>query len=415
MPDGLKNPFGPVVGEIMSMFNCSINGCCGLWRVYISTQAILLRKLSLGFELDSDIIPWRAVKSLSQNMDCILVETFDQKTYKLRVMDDLNGKMEALICAHEKSESMSFDHEGIKAANYLCNRLPSLLTLESDDSFQKPDHYDDNTVVEKNDMHKSLMGLQEEDDTGLSEVACMNLQIDCDVNEFFSLFLSDDAPHSLGHYHERVGDTNVKTTVWHNKKRKIVYSHPISLPGAPPTGEATKFQTIRTFGDHGLCIDTETRITNIPFADCFYVSDRLIITRNGCNKTLLTIKFGLTFEKRTLFRSVISATSIRDVKEFQKGFIATIQRALENNSSSDESSTNQNTGNGSKVSKKLDSAPENAKLPFSWFVILGLIFSNIYGFNQLQTVHNRLNLLEEMMNLRLDTKGDSHSDEFSIE
>jgi hypothetical protein len=112
---------------------------------------------------------------------------------------------------------------------------------------------------------------------------------------------------------------------------------------------------------------------------------------------------------------VISATSIRDVKEFQKGFIATIQRALENKSSSCESSINQNTGDGSKVSKKLDSAPENAKIPFSWFVILGLIFSNIYGFNQLQTVHNKLNLLEEIMNLRLDTKGNSHSDEFSIE
>ena len=171
MPNGPKNPFGPVVGEIMNTFKCSING--GRGECYISTEAVLLRKISLGIELDRDIIPWRAVKSLTQNMDCILVETFNKKTYTLNVMDDLNGKMEAFISAHEKSESMSKDNKGIKAAQDLCNLFSLLPRFECDDPFYKTDHSHDNDGIEEHDMHKALMRLQEEHHTNLSEVACV--------------------------------------------------------------------------------------------------------------------------------------------------------------------------------------------------------------------------------------------------
>jgi hypothetical protein len=216
------------------------------------------------------------------------------------------------------------------------------------------------------------------------------------------LFLSDDAPHSLGHHHESIGDTNVKTTAWLNKKRKIMYLHPINLPGAPSAGEATKSQTLRRFGDNGLCIDTETRITNIPFADCFYVSDRLIVTRIDSNRTSLTIKFGLSFVKRTIFRSIISATSIRDVEEFQKGFIAVIERALEDKSNTFEFAGKLSTCDRSKVSQHMNQSPANTKKSLSWIVILGLILYNLY---QLQTVQNKLDLLQKIVHLQMKEKG----------
>lgn len=240
--------------------------------------------------------------------------------------------------------------------------------------------------------------------------------IDCDINEFFLLFLSDEAPYSLGHHHERVGDTNVQSTPWHDDKRTILYSHPIRLPGAPSNGAATKTQVMRRFGGHGLCIDTETRITNVPFADCFYVSDRLVATRSNCNKTLLTIKFGLIFEKHTIFRSIISATSVRDVEEFQKGFVSTIQQALEDKSSTRISTKKQNICDEIKVSStKQTHIPENAKISLTWFFMLGLIFSNLYGLNQLQNVNNRLNLLETKITTRTNMKEPLISDECSTE
>lgn len=218
------------------------------------------------------------------------------------------------------------------------------------------------------------------------------------------MFLSDDAPHSLSHHHERIGDTNVQTTAWLHKKRKIVYFHPINLPGAPSAGEATKSQTLRRFGDHGLSIDTETRITNIPFADCFYVSDRLIVKRIDSNRTSLTIKFGLRFVKRTIFRSIISATTIRDVEEFQKGFIAIIERALGDKSNTCEFAAKSSTCDRAIVSQNMNQSPPNTKKSLSWFVILGLILYNLY---QLQTVHNKLDLLQKIVNLQMKGKGES--------
>jgi hypothetical protein len=170
MRDGLKNPFGPVVGEIMSTFKCSING--GLGECYISTQAVLFRKISFGIELDRDIIPWRAVKSLSHSIDSILVETFNEKTYRLNGIDDLDEKMEAFLSAHENSGTTSDDKEGIQAARQLYNRLSLLPSYDQDDALHKVGHTHNDDGLETHNMH-ALMKLHEEDDITLSEVVSM--------------------------------------------------------------------------------------------------------------------------------------------------------------------------------------------------------------------------------------------------
>lgn len=170
MRDGLKNPFGPVVGEIMSAFKCSING--GLGECYISTQAVLFRKISFGIELDRDIIPWRAVKSLSHSMDSILVETFNEKTYRLNGIDDLDEKMEAFLSAHKKCGTTSDDKEGIKAAHQLYNRLYLLPSYDQDDASHKVGHTHNDDCVETHNMQE-LIRLHEEDEITLSEIVSM--------------------------------------------------------------------------------------------------------------------------------------------------------------------------------------------------------------------------------------------------
>ena len=75
-------------------------------------------------------------------------------------------------------------------------------------------------------------------------------------------------------------------------------------------------------------VETETWINDVPLADCFYVADRYILERAG-EKVLLTIEFGNVFVKRTFFESIIKGTSVRDVTEFHKGYVDTIQTALD--------------------------------------------------------------------------------------
>lgn len=163
----------------------------------------------------------------------------------------------------------------------------------------------------------------------------MNIGLD----DFVTHFLSDDAKTSIASHHEASGDLDVKVTKWEDngesiKKRFVNYNHPISIPLAiaPPTGAATKTQRMQRFGDHGVCVETETWINDIPLASCFYVADRLLVSADPDKdgEISLTIKFGICFVKRTMFKGIIASTSIHDVNEFQRGFIEIIQRKMEN-------------------------------------------------------------------------------------
>lgn len=116
------------------------------------------------------------------------------------------------------------------------------------------------------------------------------------------------------------GDKDLSASPWKQDgiqwKRTIEYSHPINAPLAPPEARARKEQRYRRFGDHGLSIETDTFVDDVPMADCFYVTDRILVksTENGVR---LTGEFDIRFVKTTMFRSIISNTTRR---EFLRNF-----------------------------------------------------------------------------------------------
>lgn len=134
------------------------------------------------------------------------------------------------------------------------------------------------------------------------------------------MFYSDDAPHSIQRFMEGNGDKDLSVTHWNDEgphfKRTMEYSHPINAPLAPPEARARKEQRYRRFGDYGLSIETDTFVDDVPMADCFYVTDRILVkpTANGVQ---LTGEFDIRFVKTTMFRSIIANTTRR---EFLKGF-----------------------------------------------------------------------------------------------
>jgi hypothetical protein len=164
-----------------------------------------------------------------------------------------------------------------------------------------------------------------------------NLALNITVDTFFDMFLSDDAVVSIAAHHEATGDENVRCTQWEqsNKftmKRLVTYNHPIDIPLAiaPPAGSATKTQIMQRF-EEGLCVDTETWISDVPLADCFYVADRLLVSTNPDGGILLTITFGNCFVKPTLFRRIIASTSTRDVSAFHKAYVDKIKDHVRKN------------------------------------------------------------------------------------
>jgi VAD1 Analog of StAR-related lipid transfer domain len=144
----------------------------------------------------------------------------------------------------------------------------------------------------------------------------------CDLERFFDLFVSDNAKHALGRFLESRGDSDVHSTLWeddaisdtaHNamvprQKRVVRYMHPVNAPLAPPQARARKEQVVHKFGSSGILIETQTFVDDVPMTDCFYVADRIRVEPFGAgtNDISLTMEFGITFVKSTMFKGIIS-------------------------------------------------------------------------------------------------------------
>lgn len=231
------------------------------------------------------------------------------------------------------------------------------------------------------------------------------------LDDFFAYFLSDNAPASLARNHENTGDSDVKCTAWEDveniaKKRRISYMHPIGtkVSMAPGACAATKIQAMRRFGDHGICVDTETHSNGIPLADCFYVMDRLLVASTAEGGVLVTIMFGNTFVKRTLFRKIIIATSVKDVTEFHRGFVDLIRDTIGDDGPPRNLSIPMNVPQSNDSSNSTDNKLGGlVSLDFKFFVVsvllCVLIGSNIWFFARL----NETNKLLERMHMVLLT------------
>lgn len=167
-----------------------------------------------------------------------------------------------------------------------------------------------------------------------------NMKLGISLDEFYNLFLSDHAPKSLESYHRDIGDSNVQSTRWEStlvdgflaQKRKLTYRHPIKIavPKAPSHGVASKAQTIVRFGNHGIHLTTETWINDVPFADCFYIADRLIIASEPDGGIRISMKFGNCFVKKTMFKKILNSASAKSVMEFHQAYIDSLRRAVNN-------------------------------------------------------------------------------------
>jgi len=141
-----------------------------------------------------------------------------------------------------------------------------------------------------------------------------------DLDTFYNLFLQNDAPHSIASFMEQaMGDVNLVTSRWTSQEeRTIDYSHPVSAPLAPPLAKARKEQRHIRYGDYGLCLETDTYVEDVPMADCFYVTDRLVVAVDHDGKLQMSTYFDIRFVKSTMFRAIISNTTR---SEFLKSFM----------------------------------------------------------------------------------------------
>jgi hypothetical protein len=113
---------------------------------------------------------------------------------------------------------------------------------------------------------------------------------------------------------ESSGETNVIVSPWKPEEndifaRTIEYSHPVNAPLAPPMARARREQRYRFYGKHGLSVETDTYVEDVPMADCFYVTERILVEPKDEGQVVVLAEFDIRFVKRTMFRSIIANTT----------------------------------------------------------------------------------------------------------
>ena len=176
----------------------------------------------------------------------------------------------------------------------------------------------------------------------------------CDLDDWFDLFFSDDSVFSLARYQlEHIGDRDVSLHPWRTKstaqsktktlsedddehdgvpvlEREISYIHPIGGKIGPSEAETFRFQTLKRYGSHGAILENVTTVgKSIPMGDCFRVEDRWIIEQETPNSLKLSVDFRVVFVKRTMFKGIIQKNTLSETKEWFQGYSKMLQAALE--------------------------------------------------------------------------------------
>lgn len=142
------------------------------------------------------------------------------------------------------------------------------------------------------------------------------------------IFFDDTAFYSWELFLQKMGNTDVKTSLWtvplrktHIPKlgmvsdRNITYLHPVSNPLAPPMARAHKRQRLERYRRHSVLIQSWTEVRDVPLADCFVVEDRLLIRQFGTKNITVSSYFNIEFTKDTMFRSIIEQQTTKEYKE----------------------------------------------------------------------------------------------------
>mmetsp|Transcript_22983 Transcript_22983/g.33927 ORF Transcript_22983/g.33927 Transcript_22983/m.33927 type:complete len:296 (+) Transcript_22983:42-929(+) len=184
------------------------------------------------------------------------------------------------------------------------------------------------------DLVEAWKELRDAKDPTFVEIGIESLVLSCSLNEFNEMFLSDEADKSFAHFLEDTGELEVGTTPWKLSEddefsltRKISYLHPVNVPMAPPQARALKEQCYRRFDDHGICVDTQTVVQDVPKADCFYVDDRLIVEPVEEGGVRLTWRFEMRFTSWTMFRRIIETTTRKETKSFMDKYKSMLERS----------------------------------------------------------------------------------------
>lgn len=143
------------------------------------------------------------------------------------------------------------------------------------------------------------------------------------VEEFFSLFFSDEAVIFGDSFHKQCGDKDFKCTPWypHEKfghAREVSFQHPIKLYFGAKFGSCQEVQKFRVYKNSHLIIETSQEINDVPYGDYFCVEGLWDVERDGDEtkeSCVLRVYVNVAFSKRTVWKGKIVQSTVEECRE----------------------------------------------------------------------------------------------------
>ncbi|CAM9361317.1 unnamed protein product, partial [Ectocarpus sp. 13 AM-2016] len=175
---------------------------------------------------------------------------------------------------------------------------------------------------------------QAERPKGKGAAVRVSTEIPCQLQEFFQLFISNDAEKGIPAFHQSMGDSDVKATPWKvaggalGMTREIRFVHPISAPIGPNSTRAVKLQRCRLYDEHGLILETSTHLEDILMSDYFQIDDRCVVQPGQDGAVRVDVEIEIKFFKSTMFRKTIETKSLSETRQVWESFIGMTKDAV---------------------------------------------------------------------------------------
>ncbi|KAH7659303.1 GRAM domain-containing protein [Dioscorea alata] len=139
------------------------------------------------------------------------------------------------------------------------------------------------------------------------------------VEDFFTLFFSNNAAEFLENFRKGCGDKEFQHTLWHQNEqfrytRDITFLHPVKIYLGAKYGRCQEVQKFRVYRNSHLVIETSQQISDVPYGDYFKgIWDvQQLSGETGC---ILRVYINVAFSKKTMFRGKIEQSTKDECRE----------------------------------------------------------------------------------------------------
>lgn len=156
------------------------------------------------------------------------------------------------------------------------------------------------------------------------------------VEDFFSLFFSDDAVGFVESFHRNCGDKDFKCSSWspHTEfghTRQVSFQHPIKIYFGARYGSCQEVQKFRVYRNSHLVIETSQEVSDVPYGDYFRVEWLWDVERDNDESKeccLLQVYVNVAFSKKTMWKGKIEQSTVEECREAYDSWLNTAHELL---------------------------------------------------------------------------------------